>query len=141
MHFVVAWEVVTAQQNGVATDTVVAGRQFAADGTPLGPEAQIDSGVGTGGGDIVRVARNPSLVMDDQGGYLLVWEAYAGNPILGYLDVAGTDAAKIKAKALDIAAQQHLGDHVQHAVIHATAVLWVRMAKNRGGIYALIRLV
>jgi subtilisin-like proprotein convertase family protein/secreted trypsin-like serine protease len=81
--FIFAWEVVTAQQNGVATNTVIAGNLFDSSLNSTG-EFRLDTGVGTGGGDQFRVARNPQLVMNDQGGYMVVWESYSGNALDGY---------------------------------------------------------
>ncbi|NLS96608.1 MAG: hypothetical protein GXX96_31110 [Planctomycetaceae bacterium] len=76
--FVVAWEVVTAQQNGVVIDTVLAARQFTAEGVPLAAEFAADTGVGTGGTDTQRVARNPQVAVDDRDGFIIVWESYTG---------------------------------------------------------------
>ncbi len=76
--FVVSWEVVTTQQNGVVTDTVIAARQFDADGNPLATEFAADTGVGAGGADTERVARNPQVAVDDQDGFIIVWESYTG---------------------------------------------------------------
>ncbi len=76
--FVVTWEVVTAQQNGVVTDTVIAARQFTADGDPVASEFQADTGVGTGGAETERVARNPQIVVSDDDSFIIVWESYTG---------------------------------------------------------------
>ena len=79
---VVAWEVVTAQQDGAVTDTEIAARIFnrSADGTvfPSNPEFVAHEGSGAGGADTERVARNPQLAMDDQDGFIIVWESYTG---------------------------------------------------------------
>jgi large repetitive protein len=77
-NFVFAWEVVISQQNGVATNTIIAGRTYDADGGNASREFQLDSGVGSGGGDQFRTARNPQMAMNDQDGFYLVWEAYTG---------------------------------------------------------------
>ncbi|MHB8903274.1 MAG: hypothetical protein ACYC6Y_31315, partial [Thermoguttaceae bacterium] len=76
--FVVTWEVVTAQQNGIVTDTEIAARQFSAAGAPLAAEFAADTGVGTGGSDMQRVARNPQVAVDDRDGFIIVWESYTG---------------------------------------------------------------
>ncbi len=83
-RFAIAWEVVVAQQNGVATDTVIAGRTFAADGGNASAEIRLDTNVGSGGGDQFRVARNPQMVYSDQNELMIVWEAYSGNAQDGY---------------------------------------------------------
>ena len=83
-NFVFAWEVVTSQQNGVATNTIIAGRTYDADGGNASREFRFDSGVGSGGGDQFRVARNPQLAMNDQDEYTLVWESYSGSALDGY---------------------------------------------------------
>ena len=81
-NMVVAWEVVTAQQDGAVTDTEIAARIFtrSIDGTagPTAPEFVAHSGGGTGGADTERVARNPQLAVDDQDGFIIVWESYTG---------------------------------------------------------------
>ena len=83
-NFVFAWEVVTSQQNGVATNTIIAGRTYDADGGNASREFRFDTGVGSGGGDQFRVARNPQLAMNDQDEYTLVWESYSGAALDGY---------------------------------------------------------
>jgi subtilisin-like proprotein convertase family protein len=76
--FVVTWEVVTSQQNGVVTDTVIAARQFTADGSPVAAEFQADTGVGTGGAEVERVARNAQVVVGDDNSFVIVWESHTG---------------------------------------------------------------
>ncbi len=83
-NFVVAWDVVTAQQNGVVTNSVIAARRFAADGSPQGGEFQADTGTGSGGGDTLRVARNPQVAVDDLSGFIVVWESYMGSVVAAY---------------------------------------------------------
>ena len=77
-NFVVTWEVVTAQQNGIVTDTVIAARQFAADGSAIASEFQADTGVGTGGAEVERVARNAQVTVADDDSFIIVWESYTG---------------------------------------------------------------
>ena len=80
--FVVAWEQFTAQTNGTVTDAVIMARLFdrygnsqVNPGTGSG-EFQADTGPGTGGTDTERTSRNPQLVMDDLGNFLVVWESF-----------------------------------------------------------------
>ncbi len=82
-NFVVAWDLITAQQNGAITDSVIMAKMFGPDGLPLPdatgvaiPEFQADTGTGNGGNDIYRTSRNPQLVMDNQGGFIIVWESF-----------------------------------------------------------------
>ncbi len=83
-NFVVIWETVAAMVNGVVTDTVQTGRLFDPTGTPLTGEFRVDTGVGTGGTETHRTARNAKAVMDEIGGFIVVWEAYSGNPVTHY---------------------------------------------------------
>jgi hypothetical protein len=98
-NFVVIWEQVAGMVNGVVTDTVLVGRLFAPDGTPLTGEFSVDTGVGTGGTETHRTARNARAVMDENGGFWVVWEAYSGNPVDHYdvywrrFDAAGNPVA------------------------------------------------
>jgi subtilisin-like proprotein convertase family protein len=119
-NFVVAWEVVTAQQNGAVLDSVIAARLFDAGGTPTAdptgtplPEFQADTAVGTGGSDIDRVARNPQLVVDDRGGFIVVWEASSGNLVDGYSVFYRQFDASANPGA---SAQVNMGQFVDHQV-------------------------
>jgi len=83
-NFVVIWEQITATANGVVTDTQLVGRLYNAAGTALTGEFRADSGAGTGGAETQRTARNAKVVMDEQGGFIVVWEGYSGNPVDDY---------------------------------------------------------
>jgi len=92
-NFVVAWEQVVQQRNGVGLDTVIVGRLFQSNGAPLTGEfaiSQGDTGLvdpehdtddASGGADIQRRARNPQVIMDRLGNFSVVWEAYQDNDI------------------------------------------------------------
>ncbi len=83
--FVVVWETVTGLVNGVVTDTILSGRLFAPTGTPLTGEFTVNAGLpGAGGTETHRTARNPKVAMDENGGFLVVWEGYSGNPVDHY---------------------------------------------------------
>lgn len=107
--FVVAWEVVTAQQDGVVTDTELAARQFTAGGTPVGVEFVADTGAGSGGSDTERVARNPQLAVDDQDGFIIVWESYTGadyDVFYQKFDAAGAAVSDGQVNMAQFAGQQ-----------------------------------
>ena len=74
--FAVAWDQITAQTSGVVTDSQIMAKYFYNDGTEIAPEFVADSGVGTGGGDIYRTARNPQLDLDENGNMTVVWESF-----------------------------------------------------------------
>jgi len=111
-NFAVAWDVVSAQQNGVVTDTLIAARMFSLDGSPQAGEFRADTGAGTGGTDTYRVARNPQLAMDDEGGFIIVWESYAGNVIDAYdvyfrqFDSAGASITSAQANMAQFESDQ-----------------------------------
>ncbi len=86
-RFVVAWDQITAQQNGVITDSEIRARvyEFQADGALADidgdgvedPEFPVGDGIGDPGDpDWGRTARNPQAAMDDQGGFIVTWESY-----------------------------------------------------------------
>ncbi len=107
--FVVAWEVVTAQLNGVVTDTVIAARQFDAAGNPLAAEFAADTGTGTGGSDTQRVARNAQVAMDDRDGFIVVWESYTGTDydvFYQQFDALGAAVAADQVNMAQFAGQQ-----------------------------------
>ena len=74
--FAVAWDQVTAQTNGVVTDSQIVAKYFDNTAVALTAEFQADSGVGTGGGNTFRTARNPQLDLDENGNMTIVWEAF-----------------------------------------------------------------
>lgn len=98
-NFVVIWESVAGFVNGVVTDTILVGRLFDPTGAPLTGEFRVDTGVGTGGAETHRTARNAKAVMDENGGFIVVWEAYMGDPVTHYdvfwrrFDAAGNPVA------------------------------------------------
>jgi len=88
-NFLVAWEQVTAQENGVVTDTEVVARAFDPDGTPaINPisgddlEFRVDTAGGQGGQGVseARTARNPQVAVDEQGNFYVSYEFYTGTP-------------------------------------------------------------
>ncbi|MBN2477131.1 MAG: proprotein convertase P-domain-containing protein [Pirellulales bacterium] len=94
-NFVVAWEQVTTQANGIVTDSIIMARLFDPTGTldPSGvallPEFQADGGAGQGGQvpSVARTARNPQVAMGDAGNFYLADEFYVGvpgTPLSGY---------------------------------------------------------
>ncbi|NUQ63995.1 MAG: trypsin-like serine protease, partial [Pirellulales bacterium] len=94
-NFVVAWEQITAQRNGVAFDTSIYGRKFDAAGNPTTAEVQINNPdddfvsdpehnphEGAGGGQIIeREARNPQAAIDADGNIIIVWESFQDNDL------------------------------------------------------------
>ncbi|MCS7239389.1 MAG: hypothetical protein NZ899_14150, partial [Thermoguttaceae bacterium] len=98
-NFVVIWEQVAGIVNGVVVDTTLVGRLFGPTGTPLTAEFRVDTGAGAGGAETFRTARNARAVMDEAGGFLVVWEAYSGAPVTHYdvfwrrFDAAGNAVA------------------------------------------------
>ncbi len=82
---VVAWDQITAQQNGVITDSQIFARIFDATVTAVGPEFTMPSDPGSPGNpDIGRTSRNPQVVMDEQGGFIVVWESWVDAPDASY---------------------------------------------------------
>jgi predicted nucleic acid-binding Zn-ribbon protein len=88
-QFIVSWEAVTGQTNGVVTGTEVMMRTFGSDGTPLqfyndanddqGSTTKefIVDGVGDSNGNsdqAVFTARNPQVVLDNNGNFIIVYE-------------------------------------------------------------------
>ncbi len=76
-NFVVAWDVVTSQSNGVITDTAVVARMFNNDGTAQADEFWVDNAANIGD-DTDRAARNPQLASDNDGNFIIVWEGSTG---------------------------------------------------------------
>ena len=81
--FVVTWDAVTQQTNGAITDMDVMARQYNAAGTAAAPAfalaAPVDATTGTGaagGTPTERTARNPQVVMNDDGSFVIAWESY-----------------------------------------------------------------
>ena len=108
-NFVVAWEVVTQQQNGVVLDSIVAARMFQPTGAALTDEFVAGTGAGGGGPD-ERVARNPQLDMDDQGGFIVVWESFSGTDYdVSYAQFTATGGSSSSA-------QVNMGQFTDHQV-------------------------
>ena len=108
--FVVTWDQVTQQSNGVVTDTDIVGRVFDRNGNPLPvqtsatgngqnqtstAEFRVDVGDGKaigdpqtnptgtpeGGTDTHRTARNSQVAMDSAGNFVVVWESFEDNDV------------------------------------------------------------
>jgi len=106
-NFVVAWDQIIAQQNGVVTDSQIVARLFDNTGAAVTTEFAVGSGVGEPGDpDIGRTARNPQAIMDDRGGFIITWESYIDQPDTFYdvffeqFDATGASVANGQVNAL-----------------------------------------
>jgi hypothetical protein len=97
-NFVVAWDQLVQQDDGVTLDTVVVARLFDSLGNPNGTspntfqvnvgddnfyrDGEHDPAEPAGGGSAwQREARNPQAAMDSQGNFIIAWEAYQDNDL------------------------------------------------------------
>ena len=130
--FVVAWNQITQQINGVAYDTNVQARLYDRLGNPiLGPFVASQGGTGfvsdsdhtnkvapSGGSVTNHRTRNPQAVMDDDGNFIIVWEAYQDNDIQA---VAGADSYGVYFRRFNADGTPNLAnDHQANLVITTT---------------------
>ncbi len=97
-QFVVAWDDMLSQSNGIVMNTTVMAKVFSLNGHSLTPkpfevdmpgtEISDDDGSVPGdtysGTDEMRAARNPQVAMDGDGDFVIVYEAYRDNDIIDY---------------------------------------------------------
>ena len=145
-HFVVVWDVISAQENGVVTNTEVHGVLFDSAGNRLSNEFT-QTGGEPGGGETVdyaRSARNPKVAMNTDGTtFVFVMEAYWDGGYgyvyvehtLSVLPTAGDPLVDFPPKELNLG-----GDDRQSGVTTRTGLDWVNpaVAVDADGEFAMV---
>ena len=82
-NFVVVWDHVDIQTNGVIAGTSIIGRQFSLDATtgvsPQSGEFTVRSAIQGIVNGRLHAARNAQVAMDQQGNFVVTWEEYVGD--------------------------------------------------------------
>ena len=97
-NFVVTWDAITAQANGVTVNSEVRALTFDRLGNLITPAEILITNPGGGGLEFTRDARNSQVDMDDQGNFVVVFESFADADALA---LAGTSYG-IYGERLDI---------------------------------------
>jgi len=97
-NFVVAWDAITAQDNGLTVNTEVRALTFDRLGNLITPAEIIITNPGGGGLEFTRDARNSQVAMDDNGNFVVIFESFADADAIA---LAGTSYG-IYGERLDI---------------------------------------